>query len=265
MANIMSCDLPDVEIIGNPEESCNENYAGIGRILYAIDSTWLKQKPEYDLGKGRVRYQSWCFGKSNFKAGKMAIALKGKKNVSKNTGTGNEGASKGAAQQLTFTVENDIEVAAAVLRQIKNKGDFYWLCEKSPGEFQVVGDPTWGSDCNTNYDSGDQPTSDSGLAVTVSCPNAPSPVMYWYEDDDDKMPATDNEIRANGAALDYAALRSVIHSAEDLSSTIADSSKKNALDGAIVVAKNAIKSATKESDITSAVAALKTAIATALA
>lgn len=183
----LACDMPDVDIIGTQEDSCNENYAGIGRILYAVKPTWLKKKPEYSKEAGEMRFTAESFGKSNFVDGKYAIRFNIKKQDGQNQGTGNEGAGHGAAQSLTFTVENDIEKAAAALRIIKNQGDFYWLCSKGEGVFQVVGDPSWGADLNFNYDSGKAPTDASGLMGTVSCPNAPSPVVFWYPEEGDEI------------------------------------------------------------------------------
>lgn len=175
----MSCDMP-IGIIGQQVESCNENYSGIGRKLYAVKPSSLVVPPEYSGKRGEVRFTPKSFDRSNFYAGEYAFCFNIKKQSGQNQGTGNEGAGHGAAQSLTFTVENDIEKAAAALRIIKNQGDYYWLCDVGEKKFQVVGDPTWGADLNFNYDSGKAPTDESGLMGTVSCPNAPSPVMFWY-------------------------------------------------------------------------------------
>lgn len=190
MANL-ACDLPTVEFIGKAMDPCKEDFAGIGYIIYAVDPTDLIKKPEYVNAKGMMRFSKDSFDKSNFYKGKYAYKIICKKNNAQNQGTGNEGAGKGAAQSLTFTVENDIENAAYALRLMKNKGDFYFLCTKGEDIYQVVGDPTWGSNLNFNYDSGQEATSDSGLMATVSCPTAPSPVVFWMpkESDTDGTPA----------------------------------------------------------------------------
>lgn len=179
MANL-ACDLPTVEFIGKAMDPCKEDFAGIGYIIYAVNPADLIKKPEYANEVGEMRFTAESFDKSNFKAGKYAYKIICKKNNAQNQGTGNEGAGKGAAQSLTFTVENDIENAAYALRLMKNIGDFYFLCTKGENTYQVVGDPTWGSNLNFNYDSGQEATSDSGLMATVSCPTAPSPVVFWY-------------------------------------------------------------------------------------
>ena len=175
----MSCDMP-TGIIGTQERTCEENYSGIGRKLYAVKPSDLKTEPEYSSGSGDMRFTAKSFDKSNFLAAKYAFCFNIKKQSGQNQGTGNEGAGHGAAQSLTFTIENDIEKAAAALRIIKNQGDYYWLCEVGENKYQVVGNPTYGSELNFNYDSGKAPTDESGLMGTVSCPNSPSPVVYWY-------------------------------------------------------------------------------------
>ena len=176
----LACDLPTVEFIGKAMDPCKEDFAGIGYIIYAVNPADLIKKPAYENKTGQMRFTAESFDKSNFKAGKYAYKIICKKNNAQNQGTGNEGAGKGAAQSLTFTIENDIENAAYALRLMKNIGDFYFLCTKGENTYQVVGDPDWGSNLNFNYDSGQEATSDSGLMATVSCPTAPSPVVFWY-------------------------------------------------------------------------------------
>lgn len=173
---MLSCDIADVN---TQLEGCSEQYAGLGGYIYAVDPRDLVVKPAYSEEAGEARFQAYSFDKANFKNGTKAIAIKIKKTSGQNQGTGIEGP-KGHSQSLTFVVDNDTENAAATLRVIKNKGDFYFLAPfGADGKYQVIGDPVYGSTLNANYDSGTTADSDSGITVTAACPAAPFCVVLW--------------------------------------------------------------------------------------
>lgn len=275
----MSCDMPDVDIIGTQEDSCNENYAGIGRILYAVKPTDLVKTPEYSKEAGHMRFTEWSFDRGNFKPGKYAFRFNIKKQDGQNQGTGNEGAGHGAAQSLTFTVENDIEKAAAALRIIKNQSDYYWLAVNGEGKYQVVGSPEWGADLNFNYDSGKASTDASGLMATVGCPNSPSPVVFWYapgydagQPDKDSIPTRNNPSTGTASSSlnvnDYFA---VLMSAKELVKSLETSeekTKRTALEAAIKKAEDdfgKLTASSTQQNVDSIVNTLRTAIGNALA
>lgn len=218
------------------------------------------------------------FDRGNFRPGKFAFRFNIKKQDGQNQGTGNEGAGKGAAQSLTFTVENDIEKAAAALRIIKNQGDYYWLCTQGEGKYQVVGSPEWGADLNFNYDSGKAPTDDSGLMGTVTCPNSPSPVVFWYAPgydagmpDKDAIPTRDKPATGTGTTSlnvnDYFALLMSAKEFVKSFETDVERTKKAALEAAIKKAEDdfgKLTSSSQQTAVDSIVTALRTAIKTAL-
>lgn len=163
--------------VGNNEYSYDEFLAGLAANLYAVDPSFLVNRPKY-ANDGSSNYQSFSFDKANFYSGRYALLFHIKKDSGQNQANGIDGP-KGYNQSLTFTVEKDIRNASQVLRAIKNHEDFYFLCEETEGDsFQVVGDPVRGSRLTNNFDSGTTPESDSGLSCTVTAASRFS-VAWW--------------------------------------------------------------------------------------
>lgn len=172
----LACDIND---IASAATSCEEQYAGLGKVVYAVRPSDLANAPKYVEAAGKARFMAYSFDKANFLSGKKAFTINVKKSTSQNQGTGIEGP-KGFSQSLTFVVQKDIENCAHALRVMKNEGDWYFLVPfGSEGLYQVIGDPVYGSTINGNFDSGTTPDSDSGITFTVACPSAPYPVVYW--------------------------------------------------------------------------------------
>lgn len=173
--------------------NCEEQYAGLGKVVYAVRPSALGNAPKYINEIGKARFAAWAFDKANFNAGLKAFAINVKKTTSQNQGTGIEGP-KGFGQSLTFVVQKDIENCAAALRVMKNEGDWYFLVPfGNEGAYQVIGDPVYGSTINGNFDSGTTADSDSGITFTVACPSSPYPVVLWYPEVGADVPHTDSK------------------------------------------------------------------------
>lgn len=172
----LACDIND---IASAATSCEELYAGLGKVVYAVRPSDLANAPKYAEESGKARFMAYSFDKANFLSGKKAFTINVKKSTSQNQGTGIEGP-KGFSQSLTFVVQKDIENCAHALRVMKNEENLYFLVPfGSEGLYQVIGDPVYGSTINGNFDSGTTADSDSGITFTVACPSAPYPVVYW--------------------------------------------------------------------------------------
>ena len=183
------CDINDIAMGGN----CEELYAGLGKVVYAVRPSALGNVPKYINERGKARFAAWAFDKANFNAGLKAFTINVKKTTSQNQGAGIEGP-KGFSQSLTFVVQKDIENCAAALRVMKNEGDWYFLVPfGNEGAYQVVGDPVYGSTINGNFDSGTTADSDSGITFTVACPSSPYPVALWYPEVGADVPHTDSK------------------------------------------------------------------------
>lgn len=160
MAELASaCDLQD---IAQAAAGCDEQFSGLGNHIYVAYPEDLSAAPTYDPAKAAFTEASFTF-----KSGKGAWDFRIKKQTGKISSTGNEGA-KGYNVTLTFNIDKDVENAAQVLRILKNRGDAIFFAERPAGGYFVVYDPTFGTEINNNYDTGDTPESDSGHTVTVT-------------------------------------------------------------------------------------------------
>ena len=168
----LSCDLKD---IAQAASGCEEQFAGLGTQIYVAYPEDLTATPEYEEDGAKFTEASFTF-----KSGKGAWRFRIKKQTGQITSTGNEGA-KGWNVQLLFTIDKDVENASQVLRILKNRGDAIFFAENpsEPGTYYVVYDPVFGTEINSNYDSGTTPDSDSGHSVTVTSNPNRYPLCTW--------------------------------------------------------------------------------------
>lgn len=165
-----SCDLKDIALAA---AGCDEQFSGLGNHIYVAYPEDLTAKPAYDPAKAAFATSAFTF-----KSGKGAWKIRIKKQSAKISSTGNAGA-KGYNVTLTFNIEKDVENAATVLRIMKNRGDVIVFAERPAGGYLVVYDPMFGTEVNSNYDTGDTPESDSGHTVTVTSNPNKYPVATW--------------------------------------------------------------------------------------
>ena len=143
----LSCDLKD---IAQAASGCEEQFAGLGMQIYVAYPEDLTATPEYEENGAKFTEASFTF-----KSGKGAWKFRIKKQTGQITSTGNEGA-KGWNVQLLFTIDKDVE-----------------------NTYYVVYDPVFGTEINSNYDSGTTPDSDSGHSVTVTSNPNRYPLCTW--------------------------------------------------------------------------------------
>lgn len=144
-------------------------------MIYVAYPEDLEATPTYEENASKFSDTSFAF-----KTGKGAWRFRIKKQTGQVTATGNEGA-KGWNVQLLFTIDRDVENASHVLRVLKNRGDAIFFAENPSvtGSYYVVYDPAFGTEINSNYDSGTTPDSDSGHQVTVTCNPCRYPLTTW--------------------------------------------------------------------------------------
>lgn len=169
MANT-SCDLMD---IAQAAAGCEEQFSGLGQNVYVAYPEYLTAKPEYDEENASFAEDAFTFTD-----GKGAWGFRIKKQTGQIQATGNEGA-KGWNISATFTIDRDVINASKVLRILKNRGDAIFFFENPSGGYFVVYDPTFGTEVNSNYDSGTTPDSDTGHTVTVTCNPCRFPLTSW--------------------------------------------------------------------------------------
>lgn len=166
----LACDLMD---IGMAASGCAERFSGLGNFIFVAYPEDLTTPPEYDESEAAFTPASIVFA-----PGKGAWKFRIKKKTGKISATGNEGA-KGYNVTLAFSIDRDVENAAKVLRILKNRGDAIFFAQRPEGGYYVVYDPTFGTDINNNYDTGDGPDSESGHTATVTCNPCRFPITKW--------------------------------------------------------------------------------------
>lgn len=166
----LTCDLSDIALAA---AGCEEQFSGLGNHIMAALPEDFTAPPEYDWEKGAYTESSFTF-----KEGKGAIKIRIKKQSGKISSPGNEGA-KGYNTSLTFVIDRDVETASKVLRIMKNRGDVVFFAQRPSGGYYVVYDPTFGTEINNTFDSGDTPESESGHTVTVTSNPSIYPITPW--------------------------------------------------------------------------------------
>ena len=136
--------------IAQAASGCEEQFAGLGTQICVAYPEDLTATPVYN--EDSASFSSTSF---KFKPGKGAWKFRIKKQTGQITSTGNEGA-KGWNVQLLFTIDKDVE-----------------------NTYYVVYDPVFGTEINSNYDSGTTPDSDSGHSVTVTSNPNRYPLSTW--------------------------------------------------------------------------------------
>ena len=164
------CDLMN---IASQAAGCKEQFSGLGNNVYVAYPEDFTFKPLYDSGNAEFTSDSFTF-----KPGRGAWSFRIKKQTGQIQATGNEGA-KGWNISANFTIDRDVINASKVLRILKNRGDAIFFFENPSEGYFVVYDPTFGTEVNSNYDSGTTPDSDTGHTVTVTCNPCRYPLTSW--------------------------------------------------------------------------------------
>lgn len=166
----VACDLMD---IAQAAAGCTEQFSGLGPNVYVAYPEDLLSRPEYDRENASFSVDSFVF-----REGRGAWRFRIKKHSGQIQSSGNNGA-RGWNVQAVFVIDRDVVKASRVLRILKNRGDAIFFFENPAGGYFVVYDPVFGTDVNSNYDSGTTPDSDSGHTVTVTCNPCLFPLVSW--------------------------------------------------------------------------------------
>lgn len=167
----VACDLKD---IGLADAGCGEAFSGLGNKVYVFFPEDLQAAPTFDEKGAAFAEAAFTFAE-----GKGANVIKIKKQSGHLSSTGNAGA-KGWNVTLEFVIDKDLDNAAHILRILKNRGDAVWMVECPDGTgYYVVYDPVFGTEVNSNFDSGTTPDSDNGHTVTVTCNPCRYSTIKW--------------------------------------------------------------------------------------
>lgn len=165
-----ACELKD---IGLADAGCGEYFSGLGNRIYVFFPEDLEAAPTYE--ENGAAFATAAF---KFKTQKGANEIKIKKQSAHLSSQGNPGA-KGYNNTLEFVIDKDLDNAAQLLRIVKNRGDAVWMVDCPEGGYYVVYDPVYGTEVNSNFDSGTTPDSDNGHTVTVTSNPNRYPITKW--------------------------------------------------------------------------------------
>lgn len=160
----MACDLMNV----GADNTCVENYAGVGNTIYLYKHSDLTTPPEYDDESAGFTAASFAFGQ-----GKGFYQVKIEAGTGQVTSSSN-GLSKGFSNVLTGRVSRDMETMSLLARTLNNTQEWGAMVPDGQGSYYVVDGGEYGTVFELASDTGTTPDSENGHTLTITG----SPMKY---------------------------------------------------------------------------------------